>query len=310
MLQGLRTRGTLSGNDFVPVVVKLDELINHLGQIQALQLRVLALRTARSPEAQPDVEQSDTEHDSHEITTVLAAAAAVPPPRGRAGSDTGTGTRGVASAGSTGDAAGAAATGAPPPHSPLDNTLQGLTEETATALGRTVRLRTSGLEQVPPYYAPVVRNICIQMIRNAVAHGIESPNERRRQGKAHEGLIQISFSEEVSDDEAGYRLTVEDDGQGLRYEGIVDKALRLGVITPQQAASLERAAIYRLIFQPGFSTSEQISEHSGRGVGLDAVSMLVREHGGKIGVSTVTGRYTRFRVMLPRAPSVAASSAA
>jgi two-component system chemotaxis sensor kinase CheA len=192
----------------------------------------------------------------------------------------------------------------------LDETLRALTEQTAKAVGCAVQLRTSGLERVPPAYAVVVRNICIQMIRNAVAHGIELPEERRRLGKPEQGVLQISFADETPESDAGYRLTIEDDGQGLRYEGIVDKALRSGMVTPQQAAALDRSAVYRMIFQPGFSTTEEITEHAGRGVGLDAVSTLVREHGGKIGVSTMTGRYTRFRVMLPRIQSVGASSAA
>jgi chemotaxis protein histidine kinase CheA len=105
-------------------------------------------------------------------------------------------------------------------------------------------------------------------------------------------------------------LTVEDDGHGLNYEQIVDKALRLDLITPQQAMALDRAALYRLIFQPGFSTSDLVTEHAGRGVGLDAVSSLVREHGGRIGVSTAAGRYTRFKVLLPRNGGAAIASSA
>jgi two-component system chemotaxis sensor kinase CheA len=192
----------------------------------------------------------------------------------------------------------------------LEEALRVLTEQTAQAVGCTVALRTAGLDRVPPQYVGVVRNICIQMIRNAVAHGIERPEERKGLGKPEEGIVQVSFAEESPESDSGYRLTIEDDGHGLKYEGIVDKALRSGMVTPQQAASLDRSAVYRMIFQPGFSTTEQISEHAGRGVGLDAVSTLVREHGGKIGVSTVSGRYTRFRVMLPRIQSMGATSAA
>ena len=292
MLQSLRARGTLSGNDFLPIVVRLDELINHLAQVQSLQERVRALRS-RGPGQAAAAETNEDNEDSHRATTVLSASVAAPlqaQPTARA----------------------TAATSGPAPGAPgvLETTLRVLTEQSAKALGRAVQLQTSGLEQVPPAYAVVVRNICIQMIRNALAHGIESPEERRRAGKSEQGRLQISFTEESPESEAGYRLTIEDDGQGLRYEGIVDKALRVGMVTPQQAAALDRSAVYRMIFQPGFSTTEEITEHAGRGVGLDAVSTLVREHGGKIGVSTMTGRYTRFRVMLPRVQSVAAHSAA
>jgi two-component system, chemotaxis family, sensor kinase CheA len=289
MLQSLRGKNALSGNDFVPVVVRLDELINHLTQIQSMQERVVALRGSRSAQA-PRPDSSDYgEEDSHRITTVLAGA-------------TGPESEG-------GDEANSASVPSQQ-YGALADALRSLAHDTAAAMTRSVQLRTSGLEHVPPHYASLVKNVCIQMIRNAIAHGIEPPEERRRQGKPEEGTVRITFTDPGFDGAADFRLTIEDDGHGLKYETIVDKALRLGLISPQQAVSLERAAIYRLIFLPGFSTTEEISEHAGRGVGLDAVSTLVREYGGKIGVSTLSGRYTRFRVMLPQVPSVSASSAA
>ena len=297
MLQSLRTRSTLSGNDFVPIVVKLDEFINHLAQMQSMQERVLALRSRRPAASAAEAGTAEDPEDSHRITTVVPATTqapiavrAAPPARGAADRPAG---------GSLHPAA-----------TVLEEALRVLTEQTARAVGCTVVLRTAGLDRVPLQYAVVVRNICIQMIRNAVVHGIERPEERKGLGKPEQGIVQISFAEESPESDGGYRLTIEDDGQGLKYEGIVDKALRSGMVTPQQAASLDRSAVYRMIFQPGFSTTEEISEHAGRGVGLDAVSTLVREHGGKIGVSTVSGRYTRFRVMLPRVPSMGATSAA
>lgn len=306
MLQSLRTRTALSGNDFVPIVVKLDELINHLAQMQSLQERVLALRSRRSPASAPGAsagaEPAEDPEDSHRITTVLPASAPPAPPAPPAPAARATGTRAAADRSASGSVPAAAAA--------LEDGLRVLTEQTAKAMGSMALLRTDGLERVPPHYVALVRNICIQMIRNAVAHGIEPPEERRRCGKPEQGTVQISFIEDSPEADAGYRLTIEDDGQGLKYEGIVDKALRSGMVTPQQAASLDRSAVFRIIFQPGFSTTEEITEHAGRGVGLDAVSTLVREHGGKIGVSTMTGRYTRFRVMLPRVQRIGASSAA
>jgi chemotaxis protein histidine kinase CheA len=120
--------------------------------------------------------------------------------------------------------------------------------------------------------------------------------------------VQISFSSDSAED---YLLTIEDDGRGLNYEQIIDKALRLGRIRPQQAAGLDRATVYRMIFQPGFSTADQVSEHAGRGVGLDAVSSLVRQLSGKIGVSTNAGEFTRFKVLLPKAaPRTSAAGSA
>jgi chemotaxis protein histidine kinase CheA len=145
------------------------------------------------------------------------------------------------------------------------------------------------------------------MIRNSIVHGIESPEARRDAGKIEEGTLQVSFSEDGSEE---FLLTIEDDGRGLNYEQIIDKALKQGMVKPQQAMSLERAAVYKLIFQPGFSTANEVSEHAGRGVGLDAVSNWVRENGGNIAVSTVAGQYTRFKVVLPKTASTVLSSTA
>ncbi len=287
MLQSLRARTSLSGNDFVPVVVKLDELINHMMQIQTLQQRVSTVRGSRPAPAGAPSTEVDAESDSHRITTVLGSSALLESEQEE-------------------DVAAEPKSRA---RDPLVEALRLLSQETAAALARVVRLHTTGLELVPPYYAAPIKAVCIQMLRNAIVHGIEPAEERRRLGKPAEGTVRISFTEDSGDTDT-YRLTIEDDGHGLSYEHIIDKALRLGLINPSQAAALDRASAYRLIFLPGFSTIEEISEHAGRGVGLDAVSTLVREYGGRISVSTATGRYTRFRISLPRSASIAASSAA
>jgi chemotaxis protein histidine kinase CheA len=145
------------------------------------------------------------------------------------------------------------------------------------------------------------------MIRNAIAHGIEPPAERLQVGKPQEGTVQISFALDDSDE---YELTVEDDGAGLNYDQILDRAMQLDLLSPQQALSLDGINVYRLIFEPGFSTADAISEHAGRGVGLDAVNVRVREAGGRIAVATAAGQYTRFRVLLPRLDSGSAASVA
>ena len=282
-LATLRQRPTLSGNDFLPIVVRLDELLSHLGQIRAMQERVSTLRSLRTAEA------SEQGEDSHRDTMVLAARPRLAPePEPEPPTIP-------------------VPVPAPPRGHPLIDLLRTLTQEVARSQRRRALLRTHGIEELPPRLAGVVKDICIQMIRNSVAHGIEAPEERARLGKPEEGTVQISFDAQGPED---FVLTVEDDGRGLSYEQIIDKALRLDLITPQQAVSLERAAVYRLIFQPGFSTTEEVSEHAGRGVGLDAVSTLVREHGGRIGVSTASGRFTRFRILLPRTGALSASSAA
>jgi two-component system, chemotaxis family, sensor kinase CheA len=272
----LRAKPNLSGNDFLPVVVKLDELMTHLAHMQAMQQRVAAFR-AHMPFGAGSLEATD----DHRATTVMREPVEPEPPL------------------------------APPVAIARDNalsqTFRSLASEVARAHARSVRLVSRGLDQVPPRYIGVVKDVCIQMIRNAIVHGIEPPAQRLQHGKREEGTVQIGFSAEHAEE---YLLTVEDDGRGLSYEHIVDKALRNGLLQPHQAVNLDRTGMFRLIFQPGFSTADEISEYAGRGVGLDAVSNLVREHGGRIGVSTTAGQYTRFRVLLPRAIAASAHSAA
>lgn len=273
-LSALRQRASLSGNDFLPLVVRLDELVTHLGQIRVLQERV---------EPQPIPNRAgiaaDEGGEAHRHITMLER-----PPS-------------VAGARPAGGARGQL----------FVEMLRTLTLEEARALGRSVRLLTRGLVQIPPHYVAVVKEVCIQMIRNAIAHGIEPPVQRVQLGKPEEGTVQISF---VVDDSGEYTLTVEDDGHGLNYEQIVERALRLDLLSPQQALTLDWGSVYRLIFEPGFSTSDAVSEHAGRGVGLDAVNTRVREAGGRIAVSTAAGRYTRFRVQLPRLGAGSAASVA
>ncbi|MCC7463683.1 MAG: Hpt domain-containing protein [Gammaproteobacteria bacterium] len=257
ILTALRARQQLAGNDFVPVVVRLDELLNHAGMITQMQQRFAAMRPA-------------------------LAELQVPPP------DAAT------------PAGGADGAGAPrPPERPpgLEPLLRQTVREVAGAVGREVRLQTDGLTKVPSAYAAVVKDICIQMIRNSICHGIEPPEERAVAGKPRSGTARVVFIDQGVDD---YGLTVEDDGRGLDYEQILDRALRDGLLKPEQAMQLDRASIFRLIFHPGFTTATTVSEHAGRGVGLDAVTAMIRERGGRIGVSTAPGQYTRFKILLPK----------
>lgn len=259
ILTGLRSHHELAGADFVPLVVRLDELMTHAAAITQMQQRVASVRPA-------------------------LAELQAPPPE-------------VASAAAGGDPA---APRAPERAAALEAVLRQITREVATAVAREVRLHTEGLNKVPPVYAAVVKDIAIQMIRNSICHGIEQPEERAIAGKTPGGTIRVVFYDQGTDD---YGLTVEDDGRGLDYERILDKALRDGLLKPQQAMQLDRASIFRLIFQPGFTTAATVSEHAGRGVGLDVVSAMIRERGGRIGVSTAPGQYTRFKILLPKKPA-------
>jgi hypothetical protein len=257
MLSTLRSQEELSGTDFVPLVVRLDELMTHAASISQMQQRVASVR--------PTLAELQAPAPGTVARTGISETAARRLERGAM----------------------------------LEAMLRQITREVGTAVSREVRLQMEGLDKVPPVYAEIVKDICIQMVRNSVCHGIEQPDDRATAGKRPQGTIRISFADQAQDD---YGLLIEDDGQGLDYEAILDKALRHGLLKPEQAVQVDRSAIFRLIFQPGFTTAERVSEHAGRGVGLDVVSAMIRERGGRIGVSTAPGQYTRFKILLPRKP--------
>lgn len=133
----------------------------------------------------------------------------------------------------------------------------------------------------------------VHMIRNAVDHGLESPEERRRAGKPETGQVRLS----AYHDSGTVVIRVKDDGRGLDAAKITAKAKKNGLI-PADAALSDREA-YQLIYQPGFSTSESVTDVSGRGVGMDVVKRSVDKLRGRIEVASELGRGTEFTVRLP-----------
>nr|MDJ0575215.1 response regulator [Xenococcaceae cyanobacterium MO_234.B1] len=135
----------------------------------------------------------------------------------------------------------------------------------------------------------------LHLIRNAYDHGLESPDIRRQQDKSETGQITIRAYHQ------GNRTTIEvnDDGQGLNWERIRDKAIAKDLLTPGQAASASEAQLAEVLFEPGFSTTEKISQLSGRGIGLDVVRSQLQTLQGSISVNSVLGQGTTFVLQLP-----------
>jgi two-component system chemotaxis sensor kinase CheA len=135
----------------------------------------------------------------------------------------------------------------------------------------------------------------IHLIRNAVDHGIETPEERARTGKPPKGTLQISAFHQ----ENHVILTVQDDGRGIDLERVKESAVKKQIITAQEAASLTEHETISLIFHAGFSTSQTVSDISGRGVGMDIVRSHIDKLNGIIEVETKQGEGTKFIVKLP-----------
>ena len=245
LLHELRARSQLSGNDFLPLVVSLDEIIGHLQSIRELASRADALRAnavlTTAPRAQPAT------------TTIDAGLHDIAP------------------------------------------SLDTLARRIATDAGKKVRLVTTGLGEVPGDIRRTVRDIAIQLVRNAVVHGIEDAGTRRGLDKDEVGLLQIQFKS----GEQRFELVFQDDGSGIVPERLRETAVRRGDLSADAAQQLDTKASLALIFKPGFSTHDGNDRDAGRGVGLDFVLKAVHSIGGKISIATAPGKYTRFSILLP-----------
>jgi chemosensory pili system protein ChpA (sensor histidine kinase/response regulator) len=131
------------------------------------------------------------------------------------------------------------------------------------------------------------------MLRNAVAHGIESPEDRKKKGKNESGTITIALHREGSE----VVVEVSDDGAGMNLKAIRDKGISLGMVRADQQLSDDD--IMQLILEPGFSTAGQVSTLSGRGVGMDVVANEIKKLGGALHMETKPGQGSRFAIRLP-----------
>ena len=251
-LKALREKPALSGNDFLPLVIKLDDLLTHLQSVSELVVRLSRLH--------------NPQHDVvHTITAVLQGEK--PKLQGAHG-DSG-----------------------------VEATLQQLTARVARENNKEATLQCTGLDKVPEDYRRAVKDIGVQAVRNSIVHGIEPPSARVTAGKARQGSLRLSFQEA----DTGYKLIVEDDGQGLSTERIKEAALKKGFITPEKAQTMDTKQVFSLLFQPGFSTIETATKDAGRGVGMNLIADLTNQMGGRVSVATSAGKFTRLTMTLPRA---------
>jgi signal transduction histidine kinase/PAS domain-containing protein len=268
MVSELKKKAELSGNDFLPMVLKLDDLMAHLRSVREMASRLTALKD----------------------TAPAAAAASAAPAR----------------------AAKQAASGehqhrpAPKSADDLSPTLHSMAERLAHDHHKRFKLTINGFAEVPAAYVATIKDCVIQMLRNSAVHGIESSEIRRAQTKDDVGVVRVDFRKSGE----GYELVFEDDGAGISPDTLKSAAIRKQIITEEEAAGMDTRAAMALIFRPGFSTQEEVSMDAGRGVGMDVVARSVYALGGKIGVSTNPGKFTRFKIVLPAAEAASSTAVA
>ncbi len=169
-----------------------------------------------------------------------------------------------------------------------------LLRELGASTGKHVKLEVAG--ETTELDKTVIERLSEPMthlIRNAVDHGIETPEERRAAGKDPEGTLTLSAEQKAG----RIIIRIADDGRGIDRERVLAKAIANGLVTPE--AQLSDEDIHQLIFAPGFSTAAQVSNISGRGVGMDVVKQNVKELGGRITIESVPGKGTTFSLALP-----------
>ncbi|MCM3654066.1 chemotaxis protein CheW [Metabacillus litoralis] len=140
----------------------------------------------------------------------------------------------------------------------------------------------------------------VHLLRNAIDHGIEMPEDRMKNGKREEGNVLLKAYHSGNH----MFIEIEDDGAGINRDRVLKKALDRGVVTEQQAPTLTDKQIYELIFSSGFSTADQISDVSGRGVGLDVVKSKIESLGGLVTIDSEEGKGSLFLIQLPLTLSI------
>jgi two-component system chemotaxis sensor kinase CheA len=263
-LQDLRIRETLSGSDFLPLAVKLDQLYSQFALLRSLGAQAGPVADKDAPPSGPPMTHNGTQIiEAPRFIAEMAAARSA---------------QRTAQAGS------------------LENTLLVLTEHVAQEQSKTVTLECAGLALVPARYQAAIKNIAIQLIRNAVMHGIEMPQARVAAAKPPHGTLRLEFKS-LADD--GFELFFQDDGCGLDPDQVRATAVAKGLLTEEAAARLRDRQAIKLIFKSGYTTMPESPGDAPHGTGMSLVRRYIHESGGRIALASLLGHETRFKVSLP-----------
>jgi two-component system chemotaxis sensor kinase CheA len=265
-LQDLRSRGALSGSDFLPLAVKLDQLYGQFALLRSLTSQAGPLADSDGASDARITENGTQIIEAPRFLAEMAQKSAAPKAHR------------MAQAGS------------------LDSTLMTLTDLVAQEHGKTVTLDCRGMQLVPPRYQATIKNVAIQLIRNAVMHGVETPAARQGIGKPAHGTLHIEFKA-LSDN--SFELHFQDDGCGLDPDKVRATAVAKGLITEDAATRLRDRQAIKLIFKSGYTTMASAPGEAPHGSGMSLVRRYVHEAGGKIALATLLGHETRFKVTLP-----------
>ncbi|MFN9306418.1 MAG: chemotaxis protein CheA [Planctomycetota bacterium] len=190
---------------------------------------------------------------------------------------------------------------------PLDTVfrrLQRAVRDTAEVVGKQVDFQVAGGEtQIDKRVADELVNPLVHVLRNAVDHGLEPADQRRKVGKSERGHVAVRSFQRGS----SVVIEVRDDGAGIDPARVLAKAVDLGLVTREEAAVMAPQEAQRLIFAPGFSTAKQVTEVSGRGMGMDIVAAAIKKLRGSLDLRSEVGVGTTITVQLPPSMSILTS---
>jgi two-component system chemotaxis sensor kinase CheA len=176
-----------------------------------------------------------------------------------------------------------------------------MVRDLAKSLNKKVDLVITGAEtELDRTVIDEIGDPLVHLLRNSVDHGIEAPDRRREAGKPETGTVHLRAFHSGNN----VFIEIEDDGGGIRRDKVVATAVKRGIITEEQGEAMSDEEVYMLIFAPGFSTAEQVSDISGRGVGLDVVKSKINSLGGSVSVTSELGKGTVFSIQLPLTLSI------
>ena len=275
-LDALQNQGKLSGNNFLPLAVHLDDLLSLSNTIETLGERINQAAPKAPSSANPVAPIKTAPQPS--IVQAQVADVATTSINFDGGNE-------VDLSDESDDE--------------YLSYYQDFAKDIAVRQGKQVQLNGHNLAHIniPERLKQPIKEISIQLLRNAVVHGIESPEARQSAGKSAIGSIDL----EMQRDNQNLIIALQDDGQGIDYEGIRHKLIADGRFGAEEANQMTHGDLLKTLFASGFSTKEQADEDGGRGVGLDVIKALVKEHNGKLNVNTELGKMTRFVITLPAA---------
>ena len=275
-LDALQNQGKLSGNNFLPLAVHLDDLLSLSNTIETLGERINQAAPKANNNAKPVMSVKTVPQPS-----VVQAQVAD-----------------VATTNINVDGGNEIDLSDESDNEHLSY-YQDFAKDIAVRQGKKIQLNGHNLAHIniPERLKQPIKEISIQLLRNAVVHGIESPEARQSAGKSAIGSIDL----EMQRDSQNLIIALQDDGQGIDYEGIRHKLIADGRFTQEEASQMTHGDLLKTLFASGFSTKEHADEDGGRGVGLDVIKALVKEHNGKLNVNTELGKMTRFVITLPAA---------